>query len=204
MPNSPVVDTKTTSANNSESNVVNEQSKEHIATDIEGKTNLITNENTESKSNLIAKPNNEVVQEVKTLPVSEEAVKELAAIVKELTPEKLVFAFKNSMSFSLGNIKQLENLIIGKHQLADQVLTLVDQLEQSDPKAPAVKELLSTLNRFEFDDFSDKDKVNEQLRILGETLDKAAETSGLKGQNEAVKDQFTNLKQSVDFMNNLN
>lgn len=205
LPNSQVVDTKVTSDHHNDSNVVNEQSKEHVATDIEDKSSLIAKTDIEDKSNLITKANNEVLQnEVKTLPLSEEAVKELATIIKELTPEKLVFAFKNSMSFSLGNIKQLENLIIGKHQLADQVLTLVDQIEQSDPKAPAVKELLSTLNRFEFDDFADKDKVNEQLRILGETLARAVESSGLKGQSEAVKDQFTNLKQSVDFMNNLN
>lgn len=137
-------------------------------------------------------------------PLSQEAIKELGELVKNLNPEKLVFLLKNQLSFSMNNAMRIEKMIVGKEQLAEQIQNFADAIEKYEGGREVAKAIQSALKGFEVTDLYDKERVDNQLKDLTQALEKAVASGAFKENDQGIRNQLTELRQSVDFLNQLN
>lgn len=134
-----------------------------------------------------------------------------------ITFEKLVFMLKNNMDFNTKNIVLLDNIVLGKRNITNQIENLIKILEEkvlpegSDvnnkenyPIKNIKENILQILRRFNISNIKDKDELNLAIRELMEKFE-TVKTSGFnKEVTEIFNKHVEEIKTSLDFVNKLN
>ncbi len=126
--------------------------------------------------------------------------------IRNVDFQKLIFLFKNNFKFSLGNITQLNNIILKECSMAKQVQDLVNLLQQKSETLDLAQDLISTLEKIKSITIEKKFQPNEIIKDLEIKLEIIKET--IKNVPKAnIKEILKNirvLQKGFEFMHQMN